>query len=192
MSQTEGMDELLILHRVNADHFTTLVESVGERWDAPTPCSEWSVRELVNHLTSEQLWAPELLAGRTIAEVGDRFDGDVLGDDPVTAWRLAITAAGAAFAQEGVIGRTVELSSGPRPAHEYLDEMVTDLAIHGWDLATALHMDETIDPPTVDRLLIEWTDRVGELGHPLFADPLPSTPSDDPQTQLLALFGRRT
>jgi len=185
------MDELLNLHRVNADRFTTLVEAVGERWDAPTPCSEWSVRELVNHLTSEQLWAPELLAGRTIDEVGDRFDGDVLGDDPVTSWRLAIGAAVAAFAQEGALGRTVELSSGERPAHEYLDEMVTDLAIHGWDLATALHVDETIDPPTVDRLLIEWTDRAGELHHPLFADPLPSTPSDDPQTQLLALFGRR-
>ena len=185
------MDELLGLHRVNADHLTTLVDSVGSRWAAPTPCADWSVRDLVNHLTAEQLWVPELLAGRTLAEVGDEFSGDVLGDDPSTTWRRAIDAAVASFAQSGALGKTVELSVGPRAAHEYLDEMVTDLAIHGWDLATALHVDETIDPLTVDRLLIEWSDRTAELGHPLFAEPLPSADSDDPQTRLLALFGRR-
>lgn len=185
------MDELLSLHRINAEHFTMLVEAVGARWDAPTPCTDWSVRDLVNHLTAEQLWASELLAGRTIAEVGDQFAGDVLGDDPVTAWRTAITAAVAAFAAAGTHGLTVELSVGTRAAHEYLDEMVTDLAIHGWDLATALHVDETIDPPTVDRLLIEWTGRAADLPRPLFGDPLPSEPTDDPQTKLLAIFGRR-
>ncbi|RYV49603.1 TIGR03086 family metal-binding protein [Pengzhenrongella frigida] len=185
------MDELLSLHRVNADRFTLLVEEVGTNWDAPTPCIDWSVRELVNHLTAEQLWVPELLAGRTIAEVGDKFAGDVLGDDPVATWRAAIAAAVAAFADETARGRTVELSVGTRAAHEYLDEMVTDLAIHGWDLAIALHVDETIDPLTVDRLLIEWTGRASELPHPLFGEPLPSEPTDDPQTKLLAIFGRR-
>jgi uncharacterized protein (TIGR03086 family) len=185
------MDELLSLHRVNADRVTALVEAVGERWQEPTPCTDWSVRELVNHLTSEQLWAPELLAGRTLEEVGDAFDGDVLNEDPVASWRRAVDAAVAAFAQEGAGERTVALSAGPRRAHEYLDEMVTDLAIHGWDLATALALDDTIDPPTVDRLLIEWTDRVTELRHPLFADPLPSPAAADAQTRLLALFGRR-
>ena len=185
------MDELLTLHRVNADHFTALVEAVGERWSEPTPCTGWSVRDLVNHVTSEQLWAPQLLAGRTIAEVGDKFDHDVLGDNPVASWRAAITAATAAFAQPGVSERTVELSSGTRPAHEYLDEMVTDLAIHGWDLAKALHLDETIDPQTMNRLLIEWTGRADELAPPRYAAALPTTESDDLQTRLLAIFGRR-
>ncbi|QTE30367.1 TIGR03086 family metal-binding protein [Pengzhenrongella sicca] len=185
------MDELLSLHRENAQRFTALVTAALGHWDDPTPCTDWSVRQLVNHLTAEHLWAPELLAGRTIADVGTAFDGDVLGDDPVAAWRRAIGASIDAFATQGVLGRTVELSSGERAAHEYLDELVTDLAIHGWDLATALHLDETIDPLTVDRLLIEWSDRAAELGHPLFAEPLPSAPSDDPQTRLLAIFGRR-
>ncbi|HEY8719912.1 TIGR03086 family metal-binding protein [Pengzhenrongella sp.] len=185
------MDELLTLHRVNADKFTSLVDAIGDRWDAPTPCADWSVRDLVNHLTAEQLWVPELLAGRTIADVGDKFEGDVLGEDAVATWRQAIVAAGAALMAEGAPDRTVELSVGPRAARDYLEELVTDLAIHGWDLASALHLDETIDPPTVDRLLIEWTARSAELRHPLFAEALPSTSSDDPQTALLALFGRR-
>lgn len=46
-------------------------------WDRPTPCAEWDVRALVGHVVAEDLWTPPLLAGRTIAEIGDRFDGDV-------------------------------------------------------------------------------------------------------------------
>lgn len=186
------MDELLTLHRVNAYRFGTLVDAVGDRWDAPTPCSDWDVRALVNHLTAEQLWATHLLAGATIEEADGRFDGDVLGDDPTDAFRAAMAAAHAAFSEPGALERTVHLSRGPTPAHEYLDEMVTDLAIHGWDLARALHLDETIDPATVERVLIEWEGREQTLRHsPLFGDPLPTEPSDDPQTRLLALFGRR-
>ena len=48
-----------------------------------TPCTEWDVRALVNHVLGEIRWAVPLFAGSTIAEVGDRFDGDLLGDDPV-------------------------------------------------------------------------------------------------------------
>ena len=47
-----------------------------EQWALGTPCREWSVRDLVGHLVYEQLWAPELLAGCTTAQVGDRFDHD--------------------------------------------------------------------------------------------------------------------
>jgi uncharacterized protein (TIGR03086 family) len=189
------MDELLTLHRVNAERVTRLVHRAGaggpEVWENPTPCTQWSVRDLVNHLTAEQLWAPELLAGRSLTDVGDRFDGDVLGEDPVAAWDAGIAAALAAFAEEGALVRTVDLSAGPTPAHEYLDEMVTDLAVHGWDLARGLGVDDEMDPATVDRLLVEWSTRTAELQHGrMFAGPLPVPGDADEQTRLLALFGR--
>ena len=57
-----------------------------DQWHFPTPCTEWDVRALMQHLVNEQLWVPPLLEGKTIAEVGDAFDGDNLGDDPVAAW----------------------------------------------------------------------------------------------------------
>ncbi|WP_258726525.1 TIGR03086 family metal-binding protein [Cellulomonas sp. NS3] len=190
------MDELLSLHRVNAERFSRLVHRVGPpdspAWRRATPCTDWTVRDLVNHLTSEQLWAPELLAGRTVAEVGDRFDGDVLGEDPVAAWDAAIAAALAAFAEAGALGRTVDLSRGPTAAHDYLDEMLTDLAVHGWDLARGLGVEDDMDPSTVDRLLVEWSDRTDELGPgSVFAGPLDVPDGADQQTRLLALFGRR-
>jgi hypothetical protein len=46
---------------------------------------------------SGNLWAAELTAGRTIDEVDDRLDGDVLGDDPLGAYHASATATAAAF-----------------------------------------------------------------------------------------------
>ncbi len=60
-----------------------VVDSVRpEQMGDPTPCAEWTVRDIINHVTGENLWAMELFAGRTMAEVGDSLEGDLLGDDP--------------------------------------------------------------------------------------------------------------
>ena len=58
------------------------------------------MRTLVNHVAVEDLWAAELFAGRTVAEVGDRLDGDQLGAVPLAtagseAPRGGLDAAGA-------------------------------------------------------------------------------------------------
>ena len=116
------------------DGFTEKVRAVpDDRWDAPTPCTEWSVRDLVNHMTSEHLWAPHLLRGETLDQVGDRYDGDVLGDDPVDvgAGRGCVRAMWLEVAP----GTPVHLSSGPTPVEEYAEQMRLDLVVHGWDLA---------------------------------------------------------
>src|SRR5207245_8971838 len=58
------------------------VAAVGsDQWTSASPCEGWDVRELVNHIVSGNFWAGELARGKTIDEVGDRLDGDMLGDD---------------------------------------------------------------------------------------------------------------
>ena len=47
-----------------------------------TPCETFDVRGLLNHVVSGNLWVEPLVSGKTIDEVGDRYDGDVVGDDP--------------------------------------------------------------------------------------------------------------
>lgn len=68
---------LLDRHQEALDLFSSHVHAVrDDQWGAPTPCAEWSVRDLVNHLTGEQLWVPDLVReGRSVAEVGDAYDG---------------------------------------------------------------------------------------------------------------------
>src|SRR5205085_7856583 len=65
---------------------TTAIDGFGQRlsavdagqWSAATPCEDWDVRTLVNHVVGELLWLPPLLEGKTVADVGDRLDGDIL------------------------------------------------------------------------------------------------------------------
>src|SRR6188472_1572852 len=86
-------DDLVELHGRCGQRFAALVGEVGAaQWHDETPCSEWDVRRLVHHLLSEQRWVSPLLEGLTIEQVGDRFDGDLMGDDASTWASLLATA----------------------------------------------------------------------------------------------------
>lgn len=170
--------------------FTERVHAVPDgSWDDPTPCEDWSVRDLVAHLVSEHLWAVPLLDGETVDSVGDRFDGDVLGDDPVGAWDGAIERSLARWSTTG--DDDVHLSAGPTPAGEYAQQMLLDLTVHAWDLARGAGLSERLDPTCVERVLRDVrpdADRWRAAG--IFGEAV-DTGSDDPQDQLLGLLGRR-
>jgi hypothetical protein len=76
------------------------------------------VRTLVHHLLYEQRWVPPMFEGLTIEQVGDRFEGDLMGDD-ASAWpgllASSIEEAHAVVAQPGALGGTVHLSSATPP-----------------------------------------------------------------------------
>jgi len=174
--------------------FTDRVHAVGpDQWERPTPCADWDVRALVNHVLVEQLWVPPLVEGATVAEIGNRFDGDQLGTDPVASWDAAAVASEAAFCAPGALERSVNLSSGDRPAGGYCAEMTADLVIHAWDLARGIGGDERLDPELVEVVwegMQPYADQLAGSG--MFAERVPVPDGADLQTKLLALTGRRT
>ncbi|UNO43161.1 TIGR03086 family metal-binding protein [Streptomyces sp. MST-110588] len=189
-----GHEEILSAHGEAISLFGARVHAVRpDQWDAPTPCSEWSVRDLVNHLTVEQLWVPRLVRdGATIEEVGDAFDGDHLGDDPVGAWDRAAAEAVVAFREPGALDRTVHLSSGPGPAGPYCSQMMSDAVVHAWDLSRAIGAEEELPPELATAALREvepYADGLEKSG--LFAAPVEPPPGADDLTRLLCLLGRR-
>jgi uncharacterized protein (TIGR03086 family) len=123
----------------------------------PPPLPGWTVRQLVNHLVNEERWTPPLLAGATIEEVGSRFDGDLLGDDPVAAFDGAAAAALAVVRAEGALEGTVHLSFGDHPAREYAMQLAADHLVHAWDLARAIGADQSLDTDAVTAVR-EWFD----------------------------------
>jgi uncharacterized protein (TIGR03086 family) len=180
------------LHRRAAEYFGGNVHAVGDdQWNLSTPCSEWDVHTLVNHLVYENRWTAPLFAGRTIAEVGDRFEGDLLGDDPKAAWDDAAKEAVDAVQADGALDRTVHLSFGEAPASEYAMQLFADHLIHGWDLARAIGADQRLDPELVEACADWFVAREDAYRDGGSVGPRPQVPSHaDPQTRLLAMFGR--
>lgn len=158
------------------------------QWERPTPCREWTVRDLLNHLTAEHLWAPHLLRGETLEQVGSRYDGDVLGDDPMGAWRRAITGSVLAWGQARE--REIQMSFGTSSTTEYAQQMLVDLTVHGWDLARAVGVRPHLVPDAVEAALAYEKPRVGAGEVPgIFAAPV-ATESESRVDQLVALLGR--
>jgi uncharacterized protein (TIGR03086 family) len=151
------------LYTRSVNSFAALVTQVGDdQWQLPTPCTDWNVRQLVNHLVYEEMWSAPLFEGATIAEVGDRFEGDLLGDDPQTTVATAAATATGAVLTPGAMDRTVHLSFGDTPAEEYASQLLADHVVHGWDLAVAIGADRTIDPDAL-AYLAPWFGQREEL-----------------------------
>ena len=168
-----------------------IVSGVGEgQWAAPTPCEGWDVRALVNHVCGEGLWAVPLFEGATLEEVGDRFDGDVLADDPKAAALQAARAADAVAAQRLQPGVRVHLSYGEEDAGEYAMQLAADHLVHGWDLAAATGQERSMDPELVAAVAGWFADRE-EMYRSGGAVGPRADAAGDPQAELLAAFGRR-
>ena len=186
------MTDTDVLYATALDGCGRRVAGVGaDDWHRPTPCADWDVRALVGHVVDENRWAPPLLGGRTIADVGDELSGDPLGDDPKGAWEASAAAAGKAVARPGALEVTTHLSFGDVPGAEYVMQLTADLLVHAWDLARATGGDERLDDDVV-AAVATWFDAneaayraAGAIG-PAVA--LPEGASD--QDRLLARFGR--
>jgi len=180
--------ELIEQYRRSVAGFTERLSQVRpDQWSAPTPCADWDVRALVNHIVYEERWMAPLFGGATIAEVGDRFEGDLLGPNPVVSAAEAAREAEAAVRLDG----TVHLSFGDVPAEEYLRQLLADHLIHSWDLAAAIGADRTLDPSVV-RECARWyadnEDGYRSSGAVAARVPVPDSASE--QDRLIGAFGR--
>lgn len=186
------MSDLQSIHGHASRNMMELLAGIGDdQWNNPTPCSEWNVRDLVNHITAENLWVPELIAGKTIAEVGSLFDGDVLGDNPKNAAEKSCEVADGAMHQPGALEVTCHLSYGDFPGAYYMGHRIIDLVIHGWDLAVGTNQDTTIDPELVSAVEKIIEPEVKELqGSGFFGRPQDVDDNAGSQTHLLAALGR--
>jgi uncharacterized protein (TIGR03086 family) len=161
------------------------------QWDAPTPCAEWTVRELLNHIVAGNWWAAALAGGATIEQVGTRLDGDVLGGDAARAYSRSAEAAGSAFDAPGALDAPCAVSYGPVPGAVYAGHRFIDVLVHGWDLAVATGQDATIDAELARECWAVVEPQLDMLrGSGMFGDARPAATASDPSTRLLSQLGR--
>jgi len=184
------MDVNTLYHRT-VECWATRVNSVAEdKWDAPTPCGEWSVRDLVNHVAGEDRWTVPLMEGQTVEQVGSRLDGDLLGPEPIGSALEAAKEAVSVVAETLPRTDTVHLSYGDERPEEYLRQLAADHLVHAWDLAAATGTDTRLDPHLVSEVAAWFSER--EELYRTGGVIVPRAPlSGEPQADLLAAFGRR-
>ena len=133
------MDSVALLERVVGE-MGTLVDGVRpEQLGDKTPCAEWTVRDLINHVTGgATMFAMSAESGAVPDEViGQLLGGDNLGDDVPGSFHAAADRATAAFKAPGALDKTVKLPFGEMPASIALNIAVFDVATHAADLARA-------------------------------------------------------
>jgi uncharacterized protein (TIGR03086 family) len=183
------MDAFQALDVTGAQFRRLLTEVRSEHIESPTPCPGWSVRDLLNHVVGGEKRYILLLRGAPTSVVEATRDADHLGADPVAAFDELHADLTRSFRKPGVLATTVHHRAGDRRGSDLLLMRTAEYAMHGWDLATAIAADDTIDAEVVAFLLQEMSANA-HLWDGIFT-PL-STTSDTQQEQLLSLTGRRT
>jgi len=160
----------------------------------PSPCTEWSVRDVINHITGGSTMFAVCVEEGSVPDdlLGQLMVGDNLGDDYVGAWESASTRAVAAFEAPGALDKKVKLPFGEMPAGVALNIAIFDVLTHAADIASATN--QTIE----DTALIETALDVGrqmvgpDLRVPGVFGPEQPAPQDaTPTMRLLAFAGRK-
>ena len=176
------------------DSTRNFIAGMGDvNMNAPTPCSEWNVRELLHHVLYGTVWIEDVFEGKTVEEVGNKYDGDLIGDNPLAAYDDAVKRAKRATSKPGAMEQVCHLRRGDVSGADYLTSMFNDAFIHGWDLAKATGQDPTLDPELVAvcyDLAKKREERYrtsAAFGEGRIADP--GTDAVD-QSRMLAILGR--
>lgn len=119
---------------------TTAVQAIvgkvrPEQLDLATPCSEWTVRDVIDHLVKGNAWAVANLESAEGAAA--RPTASMVGDDPAAAFAASSAAALAAFKAPGARSKMLALPFGRMPGAAFAGVRATDLLVHGWDIAKA-------------------------------------------------------
>lgn len=176
-----------------SDHYrklaTLLTEKVAavpsDGWDAPTPCGEWTARQLVGHVSDS--------TGMFMSIV-ERTGPDLpsIDDSPLATWEASRDFMQAALDDPEVAGLEHDGVFGRSTFERSVDRFIcADLLVHNWDLSRATGQDEHLDPQEVHHLFEAMRPMDEAICRPGAFGPKVEPPADaDEQTQLLCFLGR--
>lgn len=180
--------------RIAAPPTVAVVRQVEtDRLAAPTPCGEWDVRALIDHLL---FWAPALEAAArkepfAVSAVGE---GELPAADPNRVRELEVWLGRLVEAwgrPEAWTGTTALGDPTPLPAPVIGGMVLGEFVVHGWDLARATGQEVVWDDAVLD-FTLEWLGQTAEQGRAMGVyGPAVPVPGDAPVLdRVLGLTGR--
>ena len=125
--------DLLGLYERASIWTASMVAGATEKLDAPTPCDDWDVEKLIDHMVDTQRYFVGAARGESATPPSPK-PPHLIGDDPVAAFDAARAEVVDAYRAPGVIEKT-----GPSLGIAFSDQL-----LHGWDLAKATAQDATM------------------------------------------------
>lgn len=167
-----------------------------DQWDQHRPAwfqtggqGDATLREIVNYHAYDSAWVPDVLAGRTPAEVGDRYEG--LKTSSQVSYREFSEKAIAAARTLDDLERIVHLSYGDFPAREYLKHITSFRGFRAFDIARWIGADTTLPDDLVEGMWEELSPEMEAWRAMGVYGPAISVPADAPlHDRLLGLAGR--
>jgi hypothetical protein len=175
-------------------------EIAEDQWDVTIPpefvtragAEPPSLRSLVNYHAFDDAWVPDVLAGLTMEEAGaDKFDGDLLGDDPVASFEAIVDRACAAAAEVSDLGAVAHLSFGDYTVREYFWQVNQFRALRAHDIARVIGVEAALHPDLVQGIWDEVSPHAEEwraIG--VFPPAIPVADDAPLLDRLLGLTGR--
>jgi uncharacterized protein (TIGR03086 family) len=181
-------DRIALLQRA-LDQTGALIARVRpEQASAPTPCTDWNLRQLVNHVVVDVQQFTRMAQG----ERYQAHTADVIGADWLAAYRAAAEGLLAAWQRPGALERVARAPFGDVSAEWQIGQQVADLAVHAWDLARAAGLAPEMDGEVVEAAL-EWgrANLKPQFRGAAFGPEVEVSPTAPAYDRLVGFFGRR-
>jgi uncharacterized protein (TIGR03086 family) len=186
-------DPLAQLESAGAAVADLLTGVTGDLSEAPTPCSQWSVRELTGHLVGGNLLFTSLVQASQPDGPPDR-PNDVLGDDWAAAQRSSMDGLLRAFRRPDVMTTLYRAPAGELPGAALVLLRTVEQVVHGWDLAAATGQPATALAEAAEAVYAPSVALLGTMPELPSRRPFaPSVPVDaeaGPVGRLVGLLGR--
>ncbi|MGA9279215.1 TIGR03086 family metal-binding protein [Ilumatobacter sp.] len=145
---TERLDPLDALDLAQASGRAVISGLRPDDWQRPTPCDEWSVRDIVNKMVASTLMFAAFGRREPLDPPYDLVHpAEVLGDDPSDTFTRAASECSDAWRRAGALDGTAPSTVGQFPAKAVLNARIFDTTILTWDIARATGQPHGIGEP---------------------------------------------
>ena len=184
MSQQTQPNPVTLFESASSRMAQLLAGVKSDQLNSPTPCSEWTVNDLIGHIQG----GAEGLAAKLS---GSSPEGAQVGSDAAASYKAAVSRTLEAAKDPANLEKSVEAGGHEMAGGQFLSIMFLDHLVHCWDLAKATGQDTSMDALLVDACYEIFVPAIDQFRSDRFAAAVTVSDSASNHDKLIAFMGRQ-